>query len=279
MATPTVGAPEWAAAQATPWIPANKARRIFDAFCFRTSVADRDLLAPPGSCADGDRFLINGVGTGEWDDHDGEMAIAAGVNASNGWIFAVVARNGVTLYVEDEDLLIAWDTSAWVPSGDGVGLLADLADVDVTGAADGYVLTYDLSNGIWYPAPASGLAGNPTECLMFACSDETSAITAGAGKLTFRMPYAFTLTAVRASVKDAPTGSTIIIDINEGGASILSTKLSIDVSEKTSTGAATPAVISDPNLADDAEMTFDFDQVGSTIAGAGVKVYLIGYQP
>lgn len=118
--------------------------------------------------------------------------------------------------------------------------------------------------------------GNPTESLVIACSDETTAISTGTAKVTFRMPYAFTLTAVRASVTTAPTGSTIIIDINEAGSTILSTKLSIDASEKTSTTAASAAVISDTSLADDAEITIDFDQVGSTIAGAGVKVYLIG---
>jgi hypothetical protein len=118
--------------------------------------------------------------------------------------------------------------------------------------------------------------GNPTESIIIACSDETTAITAGNGKVTFRMPYAFTLSAVRASVTTAPTGATIIIDINESGSTILSTKLSIDASEKTSTTAASAAVISDSSLADDAEITVDFDQVGSTIAGAGVKVYLIG---
>lgn len=115
-----------------------------------------------------------------------------------------------------------------------------------------------------------------TESLIIACSDETTAITAGTGKVTFRMPYAFTVSAVRASVTTAPTGSTILIDINESGTTILSTKLMIDATEKTSTTAATPAVISDSSLADDAEITVDFDQVGSTIAGAGVKVYLIG---
>jgi hypothetical protein len=115
-----------------------------------------------------------------------------------------------------------------------------------------------------------------TESLIIACSDETTAITTGTAKVTFRMPYAFTLSAVRASVTTAPTGSTIIIDINEGGTTILSTKLSIDATEKTSTTAASAAVISDTSLADDAEITIDFDQVGSTIAGAGVKVYLIG---
>ena len=116
----------------------------------------------------------------------------------------------------------------------------------------------------------------PTESLIIACSDETTAITTGTAKVTFRMPYAFTLSAVRASVTTAPTGSTILIDINETSTTILSTKLMIDASEKTSTTATTPAVISDTSLADDAEITIDFDQVGSTIAGAGVKVYLIG---
>jgi len=67
-----------------------------------------------------------------------------------------------------------------------------------------------------------------------------------------------------------------VVDINEGGTTILSTKISIDASEKTSTTAATAAVISDTALADDAEITIDIDQVGSSVAGAGLKVYLIG---
>lgn len=116
----------------------------------------------------------------------------------------------------------------------------------------------------------------PTESIILACSDESSALTTGTSKLTFRMPYAFTLSAVRASVATAPTGSTIIIDINESGASVLSTRLSIDASEKTSVTAASAAVISDNALADDSEITIDIDQVGSATAGAGLKVALIG---
>ena len=54
--------------------------------------------------------------------------------------------------------------------------------------------------------------------------------------------------------------------------------MTIDAGEKTSTTAATPAVISDANLADDAEITIDIDTIGSTIAGAGLKVALIGYK-
>lgn len=120
--------------------------------------------------------------------------------------------------------------------------------------------------------------GLPVE-LSFACSDETTAITTGTGKVTYRAPYAFTITAVRASVTTAPVGSTIIIDINDSGTSIMTTtKLSIDASEKTSTTAASAAAITDTAIADDAEIGIDFDQVGSSTAGAGVKVTILGYR-
>jgi len=131
-----------------------------------------------------------------------------------------------------------------------------------------------VEGNLLYRAGGS-FVGMPFEYSL-AISDETTSLTTGTSKVTFRMPCAVTLTAVRASVTTAPTGSTLVVDINEGGVSILSTKLSIDASEKTSTTAATPPVISDSALADDAEMTIDIDQIGSTIAGAGLKVTLIG---
>ena len=110
-----------------------------------------------------------------------------------------------------------------------------------------------------------------------ACSDETSDITTGT-KVTFRMPYAFTVTAVRASLTTAATGANFVVDINESGSTILSTKLSIDISETTSTTAATPPVISDSSLADDSIITIDVDTIGSTNSGQGLKVTIIGYQ-
>ena len=117
---------------------------------------------------------------------------------------------------------------------------------------------------------------NPTQAIIIACSDETTALTTGTAKSTWRMPYAFTLTAVRASVTTAPVGSVLTVDINEAGSTILSTKIEIDANEKTSTTASTPPVISDTSLADDAQMTMDIDGVGSSTAGAGLKVTLIG---
>lgn len=109
-----------------------------------------------------------------------------------------------------------------------------------------------------------------------AASDETTAITTGTSKVTFRAPCGFALSDLRASVTTAPTGANLVIDVNVNGSTILSTKLSIDAGEKTSTTAATPAVISSTIIPDDAEITIDFDQVGSSVAGAGVKLSFIG---
>ena len=120
------------------------------------------------------------------------------------------------------------------------------------------------------------IAQEKAEYLVCAASDESTALTTGTGKVTFRMPYAFTLTAVRASLTTAQTsGSIFTVDINDSGTTILSTKLTIDNTEKTSTTATTAAVISDTALADDAEITIDIDQVGDGTA-KGLKITLIG---
>ena len=114
------------------------------------------------------------------------------------------------------------------------------------------------------------------QSIVVAASDETTALATGTAKVTFRMPYAFTLTSVRASLTTAQaSGSIFTVDINDSGTTILSTKLTIDNTEKTSTTAATPAVISDTALANDAEITIDIDQIGDGTA-KGLKITLIG---
>lgn len=111
--------------------------------------------------------------------------------------------------------------------------------------------------------------------LAVAVSDETTNITTGTAKVTFRMPFAMTVTAVRASLSTASSSGNPTFDINEGGSSILgANKLSIDANEKTSTTAATATSISDSALADDAEITIDIDTAGTGAKGA--KVYIIG---
>lgn len=118
---------------------------------------------------------------------------------------------------------------------------------------------------------------SPTiEAIGIAISDETTPITTGTAKATFRMPYKFELLEVRASLTTAVSGSDMTLDINEDATTILSTKLTIDAGEKTSVTATTAAVISDTSLADDSEITIDVDSTGT--AATGGKIWLIGYR-
>ena len=139
----------------------------------------------------------------------------------------------------------------------------------------GYALESSLATVATTGAYAD-LTGKPavSDVFIIACSDETSDLAAGTDKARFAMPYAGTLTAVKADVNTAPTGSTLVVDINEAGTSVLSTKLSIDAGETSSSTAATPPVISDSALANGAVISIDIDQIGSTVAGAGLKVTL-----
>jgi len=116
-----------------------------------------------------------------------------------------------------------------------------------------------------------------TTSFVIACSDETTALTTGSAKVTFRMPYAYTLDSVRASLTGAgSTSGTTTIDINEAGSTILSTKITIDYGDLTSVGASAAPVISDSSLASDAQMTIDIDAVTGGADETGLKVYLIG---
>jgi hypothetical protein len=149
--------------------------------------------------------------------------------------------------------------------------IESLHNVLITSVADNDGLFYESSTQLWKNKQITERFE-----LIVAASDETTALTTGTNKVIFRMPRAVTLTAVRASLTTAQVSGTIFtVDINENGTSILSTKITIDNTEKTSTTAATLPVISDASLADNSEISIDIDQIGNGTA-TGLKVYLIG---
>jgi hypothetical protein len=205
------------------------------------------LSAQPGSPAEGDQHILGASPSGaQWSSFfEDDVVIFKG-----GTWLAFSPYVGWIKYNQDDDTNYQYD-SGWTAFAGGGG---------------GSVISVNARNGTVVV---------PT-CIPIACSDETTALTSGAAKVTFRMPFAMTSVTVRASLTTAQaSGSIFTVDINESGASILSTKLTIDNTEKTSTTAATPPVVSDSSLADDAEITIDVDQIGNGTA-KGLKVYLIG---
>ena len=110
-----------------------------------------------------------------------------------------------------------------------------------------------------------------------ALSDETSDLTTGQ-KFATDLPFDFTVTRVYASVTTAPTGSAVTVDVEDEGVSILNAVISIAASTNNAetssfTGATSSYAFSKGDL-----LTIDIDSVGSTTAGAGLKVYIEGYR-
>jgi hypothetical protein len=206
-----------------------------------------------------------------------------------GTLFTVSDSAGLpVLEVSDNDTVVMgeFDTNTLVVSGTRVGIgnvpfgsnvLSVSGDVAISTNEKLTVVGNISATSVVY---ASG--GNSDlwrlEDFIVACSDESTNLTTTTSAVTFRVPFAMYLNSVRASVNVAPVGSTVIVDIRQTGTSIFSTKLSIDANEETSTTAATPAVISNPNLTDGAKIIVSIDQVGSTTPGRGLKLTFKGYR-
>jgi hypothetical protein len=87
------------------------------------------------------------------------------------------------------------------------------------------------------------------------------------------MPYSMNLTGVKISTNTAPTGSSLIADIKSGGTTIFSV---LPVIAAGSEVGGDSAVLSTTILLVDAEITVFINQIGSTNAGTGFKVWLLG---
>lgn len=94
------------------------------------SVIDRDLTAPPASPADGDRYIIAAGATGAWAGHDNKVAVWEA--AASAWIVYAPFKGWVG-YVEDEDVAVRYDGTAWQSYS-----LANADTVDGKHAADFY---------------------------------------------------------------------------------------------------------------------------------------------
>jgi len=79
-----------------------------DAFAWQSPVKDKDLTAPPGSPAKGDRYIIGSVATGAWATHDGQITYYDGAS----WVFLTMFE-GVACWVEDENKVYEHNGTSW----------------------------------------------------------------------------------------------------------------------------------------------------------------------
>lgn len=99
----------------------------------------------------------------------------------------------------------------------------------------------------------------------------TGTLSAATGVARWVAPCDGEMVGITAAVTTAPTGATLIVDVNIGGTTVFSTQANrptIAISG-TYTGVKVPNVTA---FSSGDVFTIDVDQVGSTVAGAGLNV-------
>ncbi len=104
--TPNLGVTLIEQSQAQKEVTANAAFTRIDAV--ESGIIDKDLATPPGSPVDGDAYIVAASATGAWAGKDEQIAYY-----SSGWQF-IAPQEGMTLWLNDEDLLYTYDGSDWV---------------------------------------------------------------------------------------------------------------------------------------------------------------------
>ena len=165
--TPNLGLPYIMAAQSQKHVTHNEAIRALDAMV-QLAVLDRDLAAPPGSPAEGARYIVGGSPTGAWSDHADEVA----AYQDGAWMLYAPVEGWIA-WIADEDVAVVWDGTTWsaltTGGGSGSGSFTTLA---INGA------TADTTNRLSLNAPATLLnhdgAGHQLKINKAAAGDTAS---------------------------------------------------------------------------------------------------------
>lgn len=198
----------------------------------------------------------------------GGRFIAQGFAVGDQVVVTGFSNPGTNLLSATVTAVVAGKLTIGGPEGDAI---ADVAAGDAVAIAKWESVRIAAADLAAFAASAAVV-----QCIPVAVGDEVSPVSAGPGKVAFHMPFAFNLLEVRAGLRTAQAGGSVLtVDINADGVSLLSTPITVDNTEKLSTTAATPPVIGTSAIADGAEITVDVDQIGDGSA-TGLKVYLIG---
>jgi len=127
--TPNLALPYILAAQSQKHVTHNEAIRALDCVV-QLSVASRTLTAPPGSPAEGSRYVVAAAATGDWTGQSGKIAAFQ----DGAWAFHA-PNEGWIAWVAAESLAIVYTASAWalLPANGLVtdhGMLSGLGDDD-----------------------------------------------------------------------------------------------------------------------------------------------------
>lgn len=231
----------------------TKRTPIADEFPFQRNVKDKDLLSPPGSSNKGDRYLINGIGTGNWSGQDYNIAEYNG----SSWFF-ISKTEGMIVWIEDENKYYVYDGSNWTIY---IGATGPTGPTGANG-----------SDGATGPTGPTGGADLKRVIILKVLEDTESLIT-GDGQINVVIPSTLNgmnLIEAHAHVYTASSSGkpTIAVYNATDSHDMLSTNITIDANETDSKDAATKPVI---NTSYDDVATGDVIRIDVDVAGTGTK--------
>lgn len=142
--------PLLSAAQAQKHVTVNETVQKLD-LLVQMAVLDRSLSAPPGSPADGARYIVAASPTGAWSGQASKIAAwQDGV-----WTF-LTPREGWIAWVNNENRLVFHDGAAWIESA-GDLQLATLTAAKVKSPAGGYLVLESLKSTAGDPTGQEGM--------------------------------------------------------------------------------------------------------------------------
>lgn len=164
------------------------------------------------------------------------------------------------LHLTDEGALVSANEHLW-----GLDISDQVSRIPVRADAPPSPQVYDL----W--VDSSVASGAPEDIIVFA---QDGTLTVKTGLSRFRFPFNATILNATAAVGTAPTGASVIVDVNKNGTTIFTTqgnRPTIAVSTNATTTTPTPDVTT---IATGDYLTVDIDQIGSTAAGADLTVFV-----
>lgn len=214
MTTPVLTLDELAASQSQPHVPLNASLRRLDAVAPPGSPVIAIQNAPPGSPADGDRYIVGTSPSGDWVGHEDALAAYIGTGweyftPEVGWVVSVQAL--AALYVYGFGSPTGWDE---LETGGGGG--ATVVDLGMffpgTPGSSQLMFKFVAARAFTFPANFAGAYGhigtNPTGSFVMDVSLEG----AGIGTITVSTGGAFTFATTSGTSKAVAAGEVIEIE-------------------------------------------------------------------